>query len=181
MAFRRQNATPILASMTLPLTLRAAGAADLEAVMAIERSPGFEHWVGRSSADEHRAMMADANYAYLVGEAGGAVVAFAILRGFADRRGDLYLKRVAVARPDEGVGGAFVAQVVDWGFARADAFRFSLDCFVYNARARRVYEKVGFVCEGVLREAYLGADGVRRDLTAMALTRAQWRARAARG
>ena len=66
--------------MEANLTLRAAAAGDLDAIMAIERRPGFEDWVGRSSAAEHRAMMDDANTAYLVGEADAEVVAFAILR-----------------------------------------------------------------------------------------------------
>jgi len=160
--------------------LRAASVDDLDAVMAIERTSGFERWVGRSSAAEHRAMMADANAAYLVGEVDGAVVAFAILRDLNDPHGNRYLKRVAVARPDQGVGGAFLEQVIDWAFNRAGAHRFWLDCFSHNARAQRVYEKLGFTRDGVLREAYLGADGVRRDLTMMALTRPQWAERGAR-
>jgi RimJ/RimL family protein N-acetyltransferase len=163
--------------MDIHLALRAASAADLEAIMAIEQAPGFERWVGRSSAQEHRAMMDDANTAYLIGEASGEVVAFAILRDFNDPHGNRYLKRVAVARPDQGVGLAFLERVVDWTFDRVDAHRFWLDCFSYNARAQRVYEKLGFTRDGVLREAYLGGDGVRRDLTMMALTRPQWRER----
>ena len=166
--------------MEVNLTLRAAAAGDLEAIMAIERVPGFERWVGRSSAEQHRAMMDDANHAYLVGEADGEVVAFAILRDFNDPHGNHYLKRVAVARPDEGVGRAFLERVVDWTFDRVGAHRFWLDCFSHNARAQRVYEKLGFTRDGVLREAYLGADGVRRDLTMMALTRRQWVERRAR-
>ncbi len=166
--------------MEANLTLRAAAAGDLDAIMAIERTPGFERWVGRSSAEEHRAMMNDANYAYLVGEADDAVVAFAILRDLGDLHGNRYLNRVAVERPGEGVGGAFLARVVDWAFDRVGAHRFWLDCFSHNARAQRVYEKLGFTRDGVLREAYLGADGVRRDLTMMALTRPQWVERAAR-
>ena len=160
--------------MEVSLTLRAASARDLDAIMAIERAPGFERWVGRSSAPEHRAMMDDANYAYLVGEAGGEVVAFAILRDLGDPHGNRYLKRVAVARPGGGVGRTFLQRVVDWTFNRADAHRFWLDCFCHNARAQRVYEKLGFTHDGILREAYVGADGVRRDLTMMALTRPQW-------
>jgi RimJ/RimL family protein N-acetyltransferase len=166
--------------MKANLTLRTAAAGDLDAIMAIERRQGFERWVGRSSAEEHRAMMDDANYVYLVGESGGEVVAFAIVRDLSDPNGARYLKRVAVARPDGGVGGAFLQLVVDWAFERAVALRFSLDCFAHNARAQRVYEKLGFVREGVLREAYLSADGVRRDLTVMALTRPQWLERGAR-
>ena len=160
--------------MEVNLTLRAATAGDLQAIMAIERAPGFERWVGRSSASEHRAMMDDANYAYLVGEAEGEVVAFAILRDLGDPHGNRYLKRVAVARPGVGVGRAFLHRVVDWAFNHAGAHRFWLDCFCHNARAQRVYKKLGFTRDGVLREAYLGADGVRRDLTMMALTRPQW-------
>ena len=160
--------------MEVSLTLRAASAGDLEDIMAIERAPGFERWIGRSSAPEHRAMMDDANTAYLIGEASGEVVAFAILRDFNDPHGNRYLKRVAVARPDQGVGFAFLERVVDWIFERAGAHRLWLDCFSYNARAQRVYEKLGFSRDGVLREAYLAADGSRRDLTMMALTRPQW-------
>lgn len=166
--------------MELNLTLRAAAADDLGAIMAIERSPGFERWVGRSGAEEHRAMMDDANVAYLVGEANGEVVAFAILRDLGDPHGNCYLKRVAVARPDEGVGGVFLERVIDWVFERASVHRFWLDCFSHNTRAQRVYERLGFTRDGVLREAYLGADGARRDLTMMALTRPQWVERRAR-
>jgi RimJ/RimL family protein N-acetyltransferase len=160
--------------MEVNLTLRAASARDLDAIMAIEGAPGFERWVGRSSAPEHRAMMGDANYAYLVGEVAGEVVAFAILRDLGDPHANRYLKRVAVARPGVGIGRAFLERVVDWVFDRAGAHRFWLDCFSHNARAQRVYEKLGFTRDGVLREAYVGADGVRRDLTMMALTRPQW-------
>ena len=166
--------------MEVSLTLRAASARDLDAIMAIERAPGFERWVGRSSAPEHRAMLDDANTAYLVGEADGEVVAFAILRDLGDPHGNRYLKRVAVARPGVGVGRAFLQRVVDWTFNRADAHRFWLDCFSHNARAQRVYENLGFTRDGILREAYVGADGVRRDLTMMALTRPQWAERSGR-
>ena len=163
--------------MDAKITMRPAVAADLPAVMAIERAPGFERWVGRSSADEHRAMMVDVNYLYLVGEAEGERVAFAILRDLGEPHGNRYIKRVAVARPDQGVGGAFLELVVAWAFEHAGAHRLWLDCFAHNARAQLVYEKLGFSRDGVLREAYLGADGVRRDLILMAVTRPQWAAR----
>ncbi len=161
------------------LTLRSAALADLDAIMAIERTPDFEHFVGRSSEAEHRAMLASSNYAYFVGEAtDGAIAAFAILRDLEDAHGNLYLKRIAVARPGQGVGGAFFRLVVEWVFTRTAAHRFWLDCFAHNARAQRVYEKLGFSRDGVLRQAYRAPDGSRLDLTMMALTRPQWAARA---
>jgi RimJ/RimL family protein N-acetyltransferase len=161
------------------LTLRPATLADLDAIMAIERAPGFEQLVGCSPEPEHRAMMASADYAYFIGAAAdGAAAAFAILGDFADPHDNLYLKRIAVARPDEGVGGAFLGLVVAWVFAHTATHRFWLSCFTDNARAQRVYAKLGFTRDGVLRQAYRAPDGSRRDLTMMALTRPEWAARA---
>ena len=159
------------------LFLRPAVAADVAAVMAIERRPGFERFVGRSSEDEHRGLMASGNHFYLLGESGeGAIAGFAILRDVEDAHGNVYLKRIAVARPGEGVGGAFLRLVVAWVFAQPSPHRFWLDCFADNFRAQRVYEKLGFSRDGVLRQAYCAPDGGRLDLTMMALTRPEWAA-----
>ena len=119
--------------------------------------------------------MASANYLYFVGEqAAGSLVAFAILRDVDDAHGNVYLKRIAVARPGEGGGFAFLSLLVAWAFAQEGPHRFWLDCFAHNARAQRVYEKLGFSRDGVLRQAYCAADGSRHDLVMMALTRPEW-------
>ena len=157
-------------------TLRTASPADLDAVMAMERGPGYEAYVGRSSRAEHEAMLADARYAYLI----GGKAAFAIVRDVEDVHGNVYLKRIAVARPGEGEGARFLARVLDWTFARAAPHRFYLDCFDDNFRAQSMYSKLGFTRDGVLREAYLDPTGRRRTLVLMALTRNEWAQRASR-
>jgi RimJ/RimL family protein N-acetyltransferase len=161
--------------MSPEVTLRRAAPADIEAIMAIERRPGFESLISRSSLAEHEAMLASREYAYFVGlDTQRAVVAFAILRDLADAHGNLYLKRVAVSEPGAGVGFAFLQALANWVFRETSAHRFWLSTFDSNARAQRVYEKLGFTRDGVLREAYLGSDGRRRDLTLMALLRPEW-------
>jgi RimJ/RimL family protein N-acetyltransferase len=159
------------------LALRPAAPADLDAIMEIERSPGYETRVGRSPRAEHEAMLAGPRHAYLVGEREG-VEAFAILRDLDDAHGNVYLKRIA-ARPGRGAGAPFFAALIDWTFAHAPAHRLHLDCFDDNAKAQDFYARFGFSRDGVLREAYLGPDGRRRDLVLMALTRPQWLSRAA--
>jgi RimJ/RimL family protein N-acetyltransferase len=154
------------------LVLRAASSADLDAIMAIERFPGYEASVGRSTRSEHEAMFAGPWHAYFVGEREG-VDAFAILRDLDDLHGNVYLKRIA-ARPGRGAGRGLLALLLDWTFAHTPAHRFYLDCFDDNVRAQAMYEKLGFSRDGVLREAYLGPDGRRRDLLLMALTRPEW-------
>jgi len=162
------------------LTLRPATLADIGAVMAIERSPEFELCVGRSEEAEHRAMLDSPSHAYRLGiGAGGAVDAFAILRGLGDAHANLYLKRVAVARPGQGLGTAFLTLVLDEAFGPMGAERFYLDCFATNARAQRAYRKLGFSRDGVLRQAYRHGDGTRADLVLMALLKSEWEGREA--
>ncbi len=146
--------------------------------MRLERGRGFEAFVGRSGLAEHEEMLASPRYAYfLCVDRAGTPVAFAILRDLDDTHGNLYLKRIAVEPPGQGLGTRFLALLIDWAFANTAAHRFYLDCFADNARAQRSYEKLGFTRDGVLREAYLAPDGQRRDLTLMALTRPEWLAR----
>jgi ribosomal protein S18 acetylase RimI-like enzyme len=160
------------------LTLRPAARADIDAVMAIERSPQFDLCVGRSDEAEHRAMLDSPSHAYRLGVgAGNAVEAFAILRGLGDANANLYLKRVAIARPGQGMGTAFLSLVLDEAFGRMGAERFYLDCFADNARAQAAYRKLGMTRDGVLRQAYRLADGTRADLVMMAILKGEWEVR----
>ena len=155
------------------LRLRPATPSDLDAILHIERGPGYEALVGRSTRAEHEAMLPGPRHAYFVGER-DVVSAFAILRDLDDAHGNLDLKRIAVAAPGRGEGALFLALVLDWAFAHTGAHRFYLDCFDDNFRAQAMYAKLGFTRDGVLREAYLAPDGRRRDLALMALTRTEW-------
>ena len=160
------------------LTLRAAALADIDVMMAIERSPDYELYVARSEEKEHRAMLSSPSHAYRLGVGdSGAVEAFAILRGLGDPHANLYLKRVAVAHPGQGLGTAFLSLILDEAFGSLGAERFYLDCFADNARAQRSYEKLGFTRDGVLRQAFRHADGRRSDLVMMAILKAEWEAR----
>ena len=160
------------------LTLRPAALAENSALMAIERSPDYELYVARSDEEGHRAMLASASHAYRVGLGQwGAVEAFAIVRGLGDPHLNLYLQRIAVARPGQGIGTAFLGLVLDQAFGPLGAERFHLDCFANNIRAQRSYEKLGFTRDGVLRRAYRLADGTRVDLVMMAVLKSEWEAR----
>jgi RimJ/RimL family protein N-acetyltransferase len=163
------------------LTLRPATLADIGAVMAIERSPDYERYVARSEEEEHGAMLSSPSHAYRLGVVeSGAVEAFAIVRGLGDPHLNLYLKRIAVARPGQGVGTAFLSLVLDEAFGPMGAERFHLDCFADNFRAQRAYTKLGFTRDGVLRKAYRQSDGTRTDLVMMAILKSEWEARLSR-
>ncbi len=160
------------------LALRPALPADIAAIMAIERLPDYELYVARSDEEGHRAMLSSPSHAYRLGVGqSGEIEAFAVLRGLGDPHLNLYLQRIAVARPGQGLGTVFLSLVLDEAFGLLGAERFHLDCFADNVRAQRAYEKLGLTRDGVLRQAYRLADGTRADLVMMAILKREWEAR----
>ena len=73
-----------------------------------------------------------------------------------------------------GLGTEATRLIVGYGFEQLGLHRISLWVHAFNPRAHRVYEKVGFVTEGVLREA-LFWDGEWVDSTVMAIIASEWR------
>ncbi|MEU4745657.1 GNAT family protein [Actinosynnema sp. NPDC023658] len=72
-----------------------------------------------------------------------------------------------------GLGTEATRLIVGHGFERLGLHRISLEVYAFNPRARRVYEKVGFVAEGVLRDALLW-QGERVDAAVMSILRPEW-------
>jgi len=75
---------------------------------------------------------------------------------------------------DQGLGTEATRLIVGYGFERLRLHRISLEVYAFNPRARRVYEKVGFRPEGVLRDS-LRYNGEWIDATIMSILAAEWR------
>jgi len=145
--------------------------------MEIERMPGYEQLVGRSSADFHARVIDDPDYTYLAGLAeDGMIGGFGILRDLTNAQGNTCLKRFAVASPGQGFGKSLLAEIVDWVFENTLTHRFWLDHIATNDRAKRVYETNGFQREGISRQAYILPDGSRADLAVMSILKPEWQA-----
>ncbi|WP_280876983.1 GNAT family N-acetyltransferase [Streptomyces pseudovenezuelae] len=74
-----------------------------------------------------------------------------------------------------GVGTEATRLIVGHGFEQLGLHRIELEVYGHNHRAPRVYEKVGFVVEGVRREASL-RDGEWVDAILMGLLDRDWAA-----
>ncbi|MBO1333173.1 GNAT family N-acetyltransferase [Streptomyces sp. VRA16 Mangrove soil] len=72
-----------------------------------------------------------------------------------------------------GLGTEAARMIVGYGFGALGLHRIQLMAFADNHRARHVYEKVGFVLEGVHRKSRL-RDGVREDEVTMAVLAEDW-------
>ena len=79
-----------------------------------------------------------------------------------------------------GLGTEATRLIVGYGLERLGLHRISLEVYAFNPRARRVYEKVGFRAEGVLRES-LHYNGAWVDATVMSVLAGEWTGVSGRG
>jgi RimJ/RimL family protein N-acetyltransferase len=79
------------------------------------------------------------------------------------------------SRWDRGYGTETVQLMLRHAFQTLNLNRIYLRVHANNARARRSYEKAGFVLEGTLREAVY-RDGEYRDVYIMSVLRSDWSA-----
>lgn len=86
---------------------------------------------------------------------------------------------IGPAGRDRGLGTDATRTIVDYAFRTLPLHRIELEVYAFNPRARRAYEKAGFVWEGTRRDA-LVFDGERIDSEFMAVLRPEWRATAGR-
>jgi RimJ/RimL family protein N-acetyltransferase len=108
-------------------------------------------------------------------EHAGAVVGHAQL-GIDWRNGVALLSRVAIAPNARGMGLAvpMLRLIVGEAFARSAIARVELNVYTWNQPAIRVYERLGFVTEGVRRSSAKVGDQ-RWDTAIMGLLREEWR------
>ena len=74
---------------------------------------------------------------------------------------------------DHGYGTDAVRALCDFGFGELRLERIGLYVYDGNSRARRAYEKAGFLHEGTLRRAHFGG-GAHRDVHVMGIIREEW-------
>jgi diamine N-acetyltransferase len=159
------------------MLLRPARPEDIPALIALERLPESARFVGQWSEERHRATLLSPDARYFVSDAETPIAghaapnplrAFAILRGFAETSGSIELKRLVVHPPGQGLGRQILAELIDLAFNHFQAHRFFLDVFEDNPRAFHLYQSLGFVEEGLMREAAL-RDGRYHSLRLMSM------------
>jgi diamine N-acetyltransferase len=146
------------------MILRPAIAEDIPRIVALERTPGARQFVGQWSEERHRAALRGGDTRYLLSESEisettvnekppGTLEAYVILRGLSEDSGAIELKRIVVAVPERGLGRKILSEVIRMAFEEFHAHRLFLDVYEDNARARHLYESLGFVYEGTMRDA----------------------------
>jgi RimJ/RimL family protein N-acetyltransferase len=127
-------------------------------------------WYGSRNAQDDRLDLA------VVDRATGECVGEVVLNEWdPDNRSCNFRTLFVAAGRDRGLGTEAIRLIVGYGFEKLGLHRISLEVYAHNPRARHVYEKVGFVAEGVLRQALRDGDDWI-DATVMSILAHEWRA-----
>lgn len=129
-----------------------------------------EEWFMRNRLNDHRR-----DFSFVI-EQGEAEVIVA-MGGLVDinhyhRRAELYM----VVNPElfgKGIGGQATRWLCNFGFVVLDLRRIYLFTLYGNERARRMYESIGFLQEGVLRQHHFH-NGAYHDRCIYGLLKSDW-------
>ncbi|RSN07002.1 GNAT family N-acetyltransferase [Streptomyces sp. WAC 01325] len=148
-----------------PEVVRFTGEASEE--FSLER---LRSWYGSRSAQNDRLDLAVTDRA--TGELVGEVVLY---EWDPTARSCTFRTLVGPRGRGRGIGTEATRLIVGHGFEQLGLHRIQLEAYGHNPRALRVYEKVGFVVEGVRREADF-RDGQWLDWVMMAVLDHEWAA-----
>jgi diamine N-acetyltransferase len=158
------------------LRLVPAAEADLDFVLAAEADPEAAPFIAQWSRDRHRQAIGDPDEELLLVADDGEPLGFVLLAGLTGEHRTVELRRIVLVRRGEGVGRRALELVLERAFGELGAHRVWLDVKPRNERARRAYRAVGFVEEGVMRDALSAPGGGRESLVLMSMLAPEWRA-----
>lgn len=169
--FTAADAEAMAAIFTDPEVLRLTGSVTSTAEGA-EQSPEPDErtreWYATRAGVDERLDLA------VVDKASGAVVGEVVLNEYdADADAANFRTLIGPAGRGRGLGTEAARLILGYGFEVIGLHRIGLDVFAFNPRAQRVYEKVGFVVEGVKRDAFR-FDGEYVDEIWMSILAHEW-------
>jgi RimJ/RimL family protein N-acetyltransferase len=84
---------------------------------------------------------------------------------------------ISLAEPyrNKGYGSEAIRWILNWGFKTAGLHRIGIKVFAFNEGACRLYERLGFVREGIARESIFH-DGKWWDEIELSMLDHEWRA-----
>lgn len=160
------------------LKLRRANVTDLGYIMALQYAPENLKFIVPFGEDYHRAIInsdGSEKLDVIIEELDmGIAAGYFMLRKLDSPCAEF--THVIIGRKGLGYGREALNLLLDWTFKLRKYHRVWIDCKDYNEIALHLYERVGFVREGVLRE-YLLTDGVYENLVVLGMLDREYRAR----
>jgi diamine N-acetyltransferase len=153
------------------VNLRKTEINDLPFVLDTESNADNAPYVGQWTFEQHaEALTNEDTLHFIIENKQGDQAGYAILTGLLDPNKAICLKRIAVQLKDHGYGKEAMRLIVKWIYDYTETHRIWLDVKDFNVRARHVYESVGFIFEGTLRDCLLNG-GRFESLSVMSILR----------
>ena len=161
------------------MILRPATPADFPAIRAIADAPQHRLLITDEDETALAAYLTDPHARLFMLDIGTDTAAgFALFCELDSRARAVELRRLALRETGMGRGRAFVQMLTDYAFNSLGAARVWLDTGVDNLRAQKVYESVGYLREGCLRQhGYIAALEKPVDELIYGILRAEWTAK----
>lgn len=142
------------------LRLRPTAIADLDFVLWAEQHEDNRTFVTQWTQQQHEATFTNADCSHLIIEQiqDCCPVGYVILAGLTNVHQSIELLRLVITHKGQGYGKITLKLVQQIAFEQLYAHRLWLDVKDYNSRARHVYQTVGFVEEGKLRDCIKSGD-----------------------
>lgn len=160
----------------MKINLRRANESDLDFVLAAEHHPENSAFVTQWTREQHAKELDsdDAELLIIERESEKSSAGYVILAGLTDVNQNVELRRIVVTQKNRGYGQEALTLIKRLVFLERGAHRLWLDVKEHNARARYLYERNGFLVEGVLRECIKEEERLE-SLVVMSILRREYR------
>lgn len=137
---------------------------DIEYVMRLERAEGNRDFVFQNTYEEHKSNIdSTENMLFIVQDIESSEKSAFILCSYKRPYDSFELRRIVIETKCKGTGSELISALIKYAFEVVKANRFWLDVFTDNERAVHLYNKLGMVHEGTLRQSYKDYSGKYRD------------------
>lgn len=157
------------------LDLRKTEISDLTFVLDAETDLDNTPYIGQWTFEQHLESLTNEDMVHLIIEnKQGDKVGYVILTGFLNLNKAIFLKRITIRIKGHGYGKEAMKLILKWVFENTETHRIWLDVKDFNLRARHVYESVGFIFEGTLRDCFFNGDRFE-SLSVMSILRHEYK------
>ena len=157
------------------MILRPATSADFAFIRGLAGHPDYAPFISDDDEATLAAHLANPAHRLLIWQDTQGPAGLALYCEIGEPSGRVELRRLALARPNQGEGAAFLHAMIDYAFINLQAQRLWLDASGENIRAQKAYLKAGFVFEGRQRAHWFRpALGHSVDLMLYGILRREW-------
>ncbi len=133
---------------------------DIEFIIDVEHHPDNRNYIWQGTSQEHSSEIDDPNHELLLFKERQTNEIVGYCLNHINRISDIFeLRRIAITRKERGYGREALIAIIRHAFNDLPTNRFWLDVYPDNLVGIKLYESIGFVKEGTLRQNYKSERG----------------------